>query len=285
MFADACEKMMKCTRPVIASTAMVNGTISSSVGSFVVVNPDGWFITAAHVVASLFGYKACVQKMAEVDAHNAENPNDIWTYDPEWIKAHSFWWSWEGVACPELKVNTELDLAAGRFINFNKDLIKEYPTFTDPSKIKMGTSVCRLGFPFVNVLTGFDEEHNSFTISKDILPIPFFPNDGITTRIINNGKTTDQRYDRMFLETSTPGLRGQSGGPIFDKRGHIMGIQSRTMHLDLGYNIRSADGSITEHQYLNVGVATHIKSVLQFMDDLGIKYKSEADDDGYRIID
>jgi hypothetical protein len=36
-----------------------------------------------------------------------------------------------------------------------------------------------------------------------------------------------------FIETSTPGLRGQSGGPLFDAKGEIWGIQSRTNFLEL----------------------------------------------------
>lgn len=39
----------------------------------------------------------------------------------------------------------------------------------------------------------------------------------------------------MFIETSTPRLRGQSGGPIFDVNGAIWAIQSQTHHLKLGF--------------------------------------------------
>ena len=285
MFADACEKMMKCTRPVISSTCTIGGDISSSVGSFVVVNPDGWVLTAAHVIAPYYTYRDDLQKISDIDHFNEENPSNPRPYQSDWLKAHSFWWSWDGVAHNDIKISPELDLAAVKLVNFKRDSVKEYPIFTDPSKLRTGTSICRLGFPFVNVTSTFDHNTHTFTLGNEMLPIPFFPNDGIITRVINNGRTSNGAFDRMFLETSTPGLRGQSGGPIFDKHGHIIGIQSRTMHLDLGYNIKSADGKIVEHQYLNVGVATHIKSVIEFLDYYDIKYKSESDDDGYRIND
>ena len=48
----------------------------------------------------------------------------------------------------------------------------------------------------------------------------------IPTKVDENGNIT------MF-ETTSPGLRGQSGGPIFSPDGLIYGIQSMTKHIDL----------------------------------------------------
>jgi len=39
----------------------------------------------------------------------------------------------------------------------------------------------------------------------------------------------------MGIELSTPGLRGQSGGPLFNSEGIICGMQSSTNHLHLGF--------------------------------------------------
>jgi hypothetical protein len=39
-----------------------------------------------------------------------------------------------------------------------------------------------------------------------------------------------------FVEMSSPGLRGQSGGPRFDVNGMVWGLQSRTQHLALGFS-------------------------------------------------
>ena len=38
-----------------------------------------------------------------------------------------------------------------------------------------------------------------------------------------------------YLETSSAGLLGQSGGPIFDIDGTVWAMQSRTTHLPLGF--------------------------------------------------
>ena len=76
-----------------------------------------------------------------------------------------------------------------------------------------------------------------------------------------------------ILETSTPGLRGQSGGPIFDTNGDIWAIQSRTQHYDLGFKPKAMQSAQEEHQFLNVGLGVHVQTVLGFLDQLGIKYQ------------
>ena len=62
-------------------------------------------------------------------------------------------------------------------------------------------------------------------------PMVFFPNEGILTRILC-GEDGQPR----FIETSNPGLMGQSGGPIFETRGTLWGVQSHTSHLPLGFS-------------------------------------------------
>ena len=41
---------------------------------------------------------------------------------------------------------------------FNPEWIKEYPVFKDPDTIRPGTSLCRIGFPFMESTTDFDEQ-------------------------------------------------------------------------------------------------------------------------------
>ena len=73
------------------------------------------------------------------------------------------------------------------------------------------------------------------------------------------------------IETSTPGLRGQSGGPIFDVAGAVCGMQSKTAHLPLGFSPRSKSRRrVTEHQFLNVGLAVHAETMLEFFDRHGV---------------
>ena len=79
-------------------------------------------------------------------------------------------------------------------------------------------------------------------------------------------------YDRLLFETSAPGLRGQSGGPIFDGDGRIWGIQSETTSYELGFS-PEVKGE-PEHQFLNVGKAVDSSTVCSFLDGLGVSYQT-----------
>jgi len=50
MFAEACEIAKQFTRPVVISRRDQNGKCSASIGTFVVVNKEGWALTAWHIV-------------------------------------------------------------------------------------------------------------------------------------------------------------------------------------------------------------------------------------------
>lgn len=291
MFADACERAMKFTRPVIISTRSVDGTTTSGCAAFIIINRDGWILTAGHIFDSFVKYKDDEKKIKELEDLNADasNPGGLKRSikkDPSWLTNHSFWWGWDRVSLSEVYVNREIDIAVGRLDGFRSEWISEYPVFKDPSKMRPGTSLCRLGFPFVDSTTDFDEQKNTFVIRKGVLPMALFPNDGIHTRNIMMGKSKDGDFEILYVETSTPGLRGQSGGPIFDRNCNIAGIQISTAHLPLGFTptIKYGNETITENQFMNVGLGVHVKTLLAILDSKGIKYTSESDDQGFRII-
>jgi hypothetical protein len=78
----------------------------------------------------------------------------------------------------------------------------------------------------------------------------------------------------QFVETTTPGLRGQSGGPVCDVNGTIRAVQSRTASLSLGFSptITHNGKQVTEHQFMHVGQGTHVDHVTDLMDKHGVKY-------------
>ena len=80
-------------------------------------------------------------------------------------------------------------------------------------------------------------------------------------------------YARKYFETSSPGLRGQSGGPVFDVTGVVWGIQSETTHYPLGFSPKNAEGQ-AEHQFLNSGKAVDAETVCGFLDDNDISYET-----------
>ena len=72
----------------------------------------------------------------------------------------------------------------------------------------------------------------------------------------------DLRVRKYWIETSSPDLKGQSGGPLFDENGLICGIQVNTyLYLLDFYGIGS-------NQSLNVGRAVRSDTIIAFLMNL-----------------
>ena len=166
-------------------------------------------------------------------------------------------------------------------------MVREYPVFKDPEKLRPGTSLCRTGFPFIKDVTEFDENTGGFRIKKGVLPMAFFPNEGIHTRNIFMGRSRDGDFEKLYVETSSPGIKGQSGGPIFDKNGCIAGMQAFTQHFALDFRpsaVNEKGETVEVNQFMNIGVGVHVKTIRAILDSKGVKYEIEGDDQGFRII-
>ena len=135
----------------------------------------------------------------------------------------------------------------------------------DPASLRPGTSLCRLGFPFHALTAAWDDQTEQFQLPEGALPAPLFPIEGIFTR----GVRLESSPRPRFIETSSPGLQGQSGGPVFDTEGRLWGIQSRTRHLDLGFSpqLEAAGEQVIEHQFLNIGLAVHPAELLDLANE------------------
>ncbi len=259
MFATAVQLAQGFTRPLIVSTRLANGTVTSGCAAFVIVNEDGWMVTAGHVMSELAAYQQ--QSAAPSDAA-----------DPARITNVSYWWGKDGVTVAELTVDGLADLAVGRLEPFERREVPTYPTLGDSARpLLPGTALCRLGFPFHAIGATFIDATGQFQLAEGTLPLPFFPLDGIHTRLYNVVDPASHRQ-ASFIEVSTPGLRGQSGGPVFDRQGVVWGIQSRTVHLPLGFNpkVTAGDREIEEHQFLNVGLAAHVAEVVRLLRSRGV---------------
>jgi hypothetical protein len=152
-------------------------------------------------------------------------------------------------------------------------MVASYPVFKDPARnFDPGTSLCRIGFPFHTVEPTYDATRNVFELPPGSVPLPRFASDGILSRIIEvemEGQPAPHFVG--FIETSSPGLRGQSGGPIFDRQGTIWGIQSKTQHYPLGFS-PEVKGQ-REHQFLNAGWGTHAATVIGVLNSQGIAHQ------------
>ena len=292
MFVEACRKASAFTRPLVVSIRHQDGRVVTDCSSFIVVNDDGWVISAGHVFDSFVKFQSDQNKIREINEINASRqdqpgaPSSEIKLDPGLITNHSMWWGWDGTRITDVYVNRQMDLAVGRLEPFNPEWIRDYPVFCDPDHAMRGTSLCRIGFAFLEIQSQFNPQINSFCIPKIDIDRALFPNEGIHTRTIDRGPSKDGNYPMEYIETSSPGLKGQSGGPIIDRQGRLYAMQVQTSHMPLGFHpMVEYDGrSVVENQFLNLGLGLSVRTIRQVLDSRRIRYVAEGDESGYRII-
>lgn len=169
------------------------------------------------------------------------------------------------------------DIAIIEFNGFQKLLYNGYATFIkDASLIRQGKFLCRLGFPFPEFSNfEYSEEKDDIEwIEQGQKNTPRFPIEGMITR-----KVMGVTGAPNGIEMSTPGLRGQSGGPLFDQNGIVYGMQSSTHHLHLGFDIKEKeirDGGrvkkVSNHPFLHLGNCVHVDIIKNFLKEKNIKF-------------
>ncbi len=290
MFRKAYSIATKFTRPVVLSRMDGNGSCSASIGTFVVINSEGWIVTAHHIMEQLqrLSTEAAAGQLieAEADAIRADQnltPKERQRKirDLRWpvktaSRQCSAWWSYDNVRITKTFGIQSVDLAVGKLEPFDAAWIESYPIFKDPSKdAEPGTSLCKLGFPFSEVTPIWHGDRKQFELPTNALPLPFFPIDGIFTRMValrpENDEVSRSAHPLCWIETSSPGLRGQSGGPTVDVEGTVWAIQVRTAHYPLDF-----DNAGGKDQYFNVGLGVHTGTMLPFFDEKGINYQKSS---------
>lgn len=172
------------------------------------------------------------------------------------------------------------DLALIKFEGFEKTLFSSTPIFKKADhEIQPGAMLCRLGFPFPE-FTNFELNQQAQVLQwtpHGNARSPRFPIDGMLTRFL--GDKSGKIYG---MELSTPGLRGQSGGPLFDTEGKIYGMQSRTKHLHLGFDIEEkaiiAHGKakkVNDYAFIHLGECIHVSVIKEFMRAHNVDFKEE----------
>jgi S1-C subfamily serine protease len=112
------------------------------------------------------------------------------------------------------------------------------------SGVHSGDSVVAIGFPFHGLLT------------SDLT---------VTTGIINSlsGILNDSR----FMQISAPVQPGNSGGPLLDTSGHVVGVVAEKLN---ALKIAKATGSIPE----NINFAIKIGALRDFLDNNVVSYRT-----------
>jgi hypothetical protein len=289
MLVEAIEKISGFTRPLHSILRTHDGQVTASASTLFFVNDNGVAITCKHVADLVVngdpiwahyeqfklqkrqiplgkGYRAALQSLETKFSFKRNTTVQIKNI---FVNCGDF----SGITC---LAHPDLDLAIIRLEGFHNKLYTNHATFlNDSGKIKQGRYLCRLGYPF--------PEFNNFRLNPDSDNIewtqegntnsPAFPIDGIITRYIGS----EERI--IGIEMSTPGLRGQSGGPLFDSEGLIYGMQYATNHLHLGFDVKDLEivnngnkEKVSDSAFLHVGLCVHVDRIKEFLRDNNIEF-------------
>ena len=295
MFETAIEKALEFTRPLHTISRTYGGLVSPGTATLFFVNDTGVAVTCKHVmnlIPTADNLNLAYSKFKE-ERNNLVKDNKYrralnglevkYKYNSETTVQlkNMFMNCFDKIEQITFHVHPTLDLAIVEFKGFEKIMYTAHANFIKDSKnIKQGKYLCRTGFPF--------PEFNNFKHNPDtddiewtqegITASPSFPIDGIVTRFVGDtsGKISG-------IEMSTPGLRGQSGGPLFDVNGTVYGMQFATNHLHLGFDNKDIEiiangkkSKVSNYPFLHVGRCIHVDEIKAFLTEHKINF-TEAD--------
>jgi len=292
LFVTAIEHAAQFTRPIHSITRCWGSTsVIPGAATLFFVNSDGWALTCAHVARQIAFTDQLLTKFNQFKGERATLPAS--KKSKQLLKAlvqkhgysvgtpvemyNNFVNCVEGPLEIEGRTHASLDVALLHFKNSSRLLCTTFPIFArDGSSLKQGKFLCRLGFPFPE-FTNFEYDSAADQIrwtQTGRLDTPQFPIEGMVTRHL-----LGQPGQIVGFELSTPGLRGQSGGPAFDVDGHIWGMQAATNHLDLDFDVDmevlrgGQKRHIKDSAFLHVGHCVHTDVLKQFMRDNGVRFE------------
>lgn len=283
MFVTAIERAAEFTRPIHTIHRYFGSTdVHPGAATLFFVNSDGWALTCAHVAKHLMASQAINQRYKRFRAERDALGNNKTRKAVSQLQ-HRYGLNPKQVAesivlfvnCIQGQLNLKiephptLDVALLKFSDFTQLNCSSFPLFASNGvDLKQGKSLCRLGFPFPE-FTNYSYDSASESINwnhQGREDSPRFPIEGMVTRHIGGSQNTITGF-----ELSTPGLRGQSGGPAFDSEGRVWGMQSATNHLDLNFDVDMSvvrDGKkkhVTDSAFLHVGQCIHVDVLKAFM--------------------
>ena len=294
MFADAIELVSKYTRPVkfITRNFGSNDVIPGTATLFF-VNENGFAVTCKHVAEDLLRcsqinirYQQFKSELSRVPI-TASSSNLIATanrygYNPSVVvQSKSMFLDCADTDGDGLNFSVishpKYDLSIIRINNAKAYRYTDYAVFAkDSNNLRRGDFLCRYGYPFAE-FADFTYDQTSDDIiwlGNEKSGTPAFPIEGMFTRTV-----VDAEGNVFEYELSTPGLRGQSGGPLFDYRGVVYGMQSETTFLHLGFDLFGAPvringeiKAVDNHPFFHVGRCITVDVIKDFLNQNSIKY-------------
>jgi hypothetical protein len=287
MFTEAIEKTAQFTRAIhTISRNLDSPKIIAGAATLFFVNDDGYALTCKHVADVLINAEKINQNYNSYknELKSTSNGSLLNKYN---LQANStIQMKTKFINCAEntqdmtIHAHPTLDLAILKFNGFSRLNVQNFPSFKKNSaEIKQGKTLCRLGYPFPEFTNfRYNETHEEIEWSnKGVEDSPQFPIDGMLTRFIGDGQG-----QVTGIEMSTPGLRGQSGGPLFDENGVIYGMQFRTKHLHLGFDmedkvipVNGEDKTINNYSFLHLGECIHVDVIKDFLRTFKVKFNEK----------
>lgn len=291
MFIQAIEIAAKFTRAIHSISRNYGSTvIQPGTATLFFINSDGWALTCGHVTDQLRAGGVLARKakgfknelstrrgtQKEKQLLKALEKKYGYTKSTPFELHNRFMDCVEGNLKFQIIKHKEIDVALIRFKDYTRLLCDSFPVFpSDTSSLKQGKVLCRLGFPFPEFTNfAYDDKTDKLvwtdTGRKDT---PRFPIEGMLTRHV-----ADDKGNIIGFELSTPGLRGQSGGPAFDTEGRVWGMQCQTAHLDLNFDVdqkvmrKGMEKHVTDSAFLHVGRCVHVDFLKSFMRDNGVQF-------------
>jgi hypothetical protein len=291
MFSQGIEIAAKYTRAIHSIRRNYGSSVvHPGTASLFFINSDGWALTCGHIADQIAAGETLAKKAEafrkELSAlqgtqkqkkllKNLEKKYNYSKNTP--FELHnSFMNCVEGGMSIKVIKHKKFDVALIQFESFSRLLCDTFPTFpADTSMLQPGKFLCRLGFPFPEFTNfKYDADNDRLVwVDSGRHESPRFPIEGMITR-----RVLDKERNIFAFEMSTPGLRGQSGGPAFDVDGKVWGMQFQTAHLDLNFDVDQEvmrDGSkkrVTDSAFLHVGRCIHIDVLRSFLKENNVAF-------------
>lgn len=292
MFIKAIERASAYTRPIHNITRTYTGkNLIPGAATLFFVNNEGYAVTCKHVIDMLAN-----AENVNMHYNNFKQERQTILASPkhkQLLKGLELKYNYKADSAIQSKNNfvdivdtmsgftwhthPTLDLAILKFNDFKTLLYKEPAVLlADESKIKQGKYLCRLGFPFAEFNNyQYNQSTDDIEWTQTGLQVsPIFPLEGMITRFLG-----DPDNGLMGIEMSTPGLRGQSGGPLFDDQGIVYGMQFSTKHLHLGFDLIDKEimtdvgvKKVSDFSFLHLGQCIHINVIKAFLKQHNVSF-------------